>query len=92
MVGLLAIGFLLVHVLGHGTPKVTQQEAIAIARPHVDFEPQGHQIRFIHQGVPPRGVWVVSFYVPRKIGGYEHVTVVIVDATTGQVMEVKRTE
>ncbi len=92
MVGLLAIGFVLVNVLGKGSPKVSQQEAVAIARPYVHFDPQGHQIRFIHQGIPPRGTWVVSFYVPKVGGGYEHVTVVVVDAATGQVTSVNRTE
>ena len=52
--------------------------------------PQDHQIRFIHQGIPPRGVWVVSYFIRKPAGGYKRVTVVVVDAKTGVVTEVRR--
>jgi hypothetical protein len=90
MVGLLALGFVLVHVLGRSTPRVSEKQAVAIARPRIDFEPQGYQIRFIHQGIPPRGVWVVSFYSRNRSGGYRRVTDVLVDSTTGKVAQVMR--
>ena len=90
MVGLLALGLILVDVAGRGKPRVSQQRAVAIARPHVDFTPQDHQIRFVRQGIPPRGYWVVSFYIRRPSGGYKRVTVVLVDAQTGHVTEVRR--
>ena len=90
MVGLLVLGLVLVKVLGSGKPHVSEDRAVAIARPHIDFKPQDHQIRFIRRGIPPRGYWVVSFYIRRQGGGYKRVTVVLVDAQTGKVTEVRR--
>jgi hypothetical protein len=90
MVGLLAIGLVLVNVLGGGKPHVSQERAVAIARPRIDFKPQDHQIRFVRRGVPPRGYWIVSFFIRNTEGGYKRVTVVLVDAQTGRVTEVRR--
>jgi hypothetical protein len=91
MVGLVALGLVLVNVLGRGRPTVSKQKAIAIARPRIDFVPQDYQIRFVRRGIPPRGYWVASFYIRKQGGGYKRVTVVVVDATTGKVTEVRRT-
>lgn len=90
MVGLLALGLVLVNVLGRGKPHVSKKEAIAIARPQIDFTPQDYQIRFVRRGIPPRGFWVVSFFIRKQGGGYKRVTVVLVDAATGRVAEVRR--
>ncbi len=91
MVGLLVLGLVLVNVLGRGGQKISKKEAVAIARPRVDFKPQDYQIRFIRRGIPPHGFWVVSFYIRKAGGGYKRVTVVLVDASTGKVTEVRRT-
>jgi hypothetical protein len=91
MVGLIALGLVLVNVLGRGKPSVSKDEAVAIARPQIDFTPQNHQIRFMRRGIPPRGVWVVSFFTRKQGGGYNRVTVVLVDASSGRVAEVRRT-
>jgi hypothetical protein len=91
MVGLIALGLVLVNVLGRGKPSVSKDEAVAIARPQIDFTPQNHQIRFMRRGIPPRGFWVVSFFTRKQGGGYNRVTVVLVDASSGRVAEVRRT-
>ena len=90
MAALLAIGFVLVHVANRGSAKVGKDDALAIARERVDFAPTGYQIRFIRRGIPSRGFWVASFYI-RKRGDYSRITVVLVDAATGRVTEVRRT-
>jgi len=90
MVGLLALGLVLVNVLGRTTPRVSRKQAVAIARPRIDFKPQGYQLRFIRRGIPPRGVWVVSFYIRNQSGGYRRVTNVLVDSNTGEVAQVTR--
>jgi hypothetical protein len=90
MVGLLVLGLVLVKVLGGGKPHVSAQRAVAIARPHIDFKPEDHQVRFVRQGIPSRGYWVVSFYIRRAAGGYQRVTVVLVDAQSGRVTQVRR--
>jgi hypothetical protein len=91
MVGLLALGFVLVHVVDRNGAKVSQQDAVAIARTRIDFKPEDYQIRFLRRGIPSHGYWAVSFFIRKKLGGYSRVTVVLVDAASGRVTEVRRT-
>ena len=91
MVALLALGLVLTRVLGRTTPKVSKAEAVAVARPNVDFKPQGYNIRLVRQGIPPRPVWAVSFWIRKAGGGFSRITLVLVDANSGQVMQVRRT-
>jgi hypothetical protein len=90
MVALLGVGLVLVDVLDQGKSKVSKEQALAIARPRIDFKPTGYQIRFIRRGIPSRGFWVASFYIRKDAGGYSRVTVVLVDATSGRVTEVRK--
>lgn len=90
MVALLVIGLVLVKVLGRSTPSVSKSEALTISRPRIDFVPQDHQIRYIRRGIPPHGFWIVSYFIRKQEGGYKRVTVVVVDATSGKVTEVRR--
>jgi hypothetical protein len=91
MVALLALGLVLTRVLGRTTPKVSKADAVAVARPNVDFKPQGYNIRLVRQGIPPRPVWAVSFWIRKAGGGFSRITLVLVDANSGQVMQVRRT-
>jgi hypothetical protein len=92
MVALLALGLVLTRVLGRTTPKVSKQDAVVVARPNVDFKPQGYNIRLVRQGIPPRPVWAVSFWIRKSGGGgYSRITLVLVDANSGRVMQVRRT-
>ena len=92
MVALLALGLVLTRVLGRTTPKVNKADAVAVARPNVDFRPQGYNIRLVRQGIPPRPVWAVSFWIRKSGGGgYSRITLVLVDANSGRVMQVRRT-
>jgi hypothetical protein len=90
MVALLALALFLTRGPGQTGPDVSKDEAVAIARPYVKFEPEGHNIRFIRRGIPPRAFWVVSFWIQRDDGSYSRITVALVDANTGRVTEVKR--
>jgi hypothetical protein len=92
MVALLALGLVLTRVLGRTTPKVSKQEAVAVARPNVHFKPQGYNIRLVRQGIPPRPVWAVSFWIRKAGGGYSRITLVLVDANSGRVMQVRSTD
>lgn len=91
MAGLLALGFVLVHVVDQRGARVGQDEAVAIARKQIDFVPEDYQIRFLRRGIPSRGYWAVSFFIRKPAGGYDRVTVVLVDAASGRVTEVRRT-
>ena len=91
MVGLLVLGLVLVRVLGKTNPNISEARAIQIAQPKIDFAPEGHTIRFVRRGIPPRGYWLVSFWIHNATGGgYKRVTVVLVDASSGRVAEVRR--
>ncbi len=90
MVALLALGLVLTRVLGRTNTKVSKDDAIAVARPKVDFKPQGYNIRLVRQGIPPRPVWAVSFWIRKAGGGFSRITIVLVDANNGRVMQVRR--
>ena len=90
MAGLIALGLLLTQVLGRGGTRVKSERAVAVARPRIDFRPDGDTVRFIRRGIPPRGYWVVSFWTRKPSGSYDRITVVLVDAATGKVTEVRR--
>lgn len=91
MAALLVLGLALVHFAGRNEKKVSQDEALVIARPRIDFTPNGHLIRYIRRGIPSHGFWVVTYYIRNAVGVYKRVTVVFVDATSGKVTEVRRT-
>jgi hypothetical protein len=88
---LLALGFAIVHIAERGGTNVSKEDAVAIAREKIDFEPTDHQVRYLRRGIPSHGYWVVSYYIEKPEGGYERVTVVLIDASTGKVTEVRRT-
>jgi hypothetical protein len=92
MAALLVVGLALVKVAGQGgNSKISKDSAVAIARQRIDFTPTGYQIRFVRRGIPSRGYWVASFYIRKDAGGYSRVTVVLVDAASGKVTEVRKT-
>jgi hypothetical protein len=90
MVGLLVLGLVLTRVLGRTRPHVSESQAIAIARPRIDFTPEGHTIRLVRRGIPPRAYWIVSFWIHNASGGYRRITVVLVDSRNGRILEVRR--
>jgi len=89
MAALVLIGLLLTRLPGRGHQQVSEERAVEIARPQVDFTPEGHNIRLVRQGIPPRAVWAVSFWIKDAAGNPTEVTVVVVDATTGHIDSVR---
>jgi hypothetical protein len=89
MVAILIIGLTLTRVLGRSGPRVSEERAVEIARPHVDFTPKGHNIRLVRRGIPPRPFWAVSFWIRDGAGKLTQVTVVLVNADTGDVVSVR---
>jgi hypothetical protein len=87
---LIVVGLALVHFANPGGKNVSKEQAVAIARKHIDFKPTDYQIRYIRRGIPPHGYWVVSYYIQKPGQGYERVTVVLIDAASGKVTEVRR--
>ena len=65
--------------------RISSDEAVAIAREEIDFEPTRHQVRYLPQGVPPVYYWAVNFQRQNANGRVVETEVVLVNASTGQV-------
>ena len=68
---------------------ISQDEAVEIAREEVDFEPDRVGVRFLPRGVPSQPFWAVSLSTEDSQGALERVIVVVVDANTGEIEEVR---
>jgi hypothetical protein len=71
--------------------RLSQEQAIAKARPEAGFSPDRTQIRLVRQGLTGRPYWAISFSVAAPSGdGYAKLTTVRVDANTGTIEAVNR--
>ena len=70
---------------------VTQEGAIDIAMPHIDFEPEHIATRFLRQGFENTPVWAVSFgiLVEGSRTDFVQLVVVEVNASSGEVLRVR---
>jgi hypothetical protein len=92
MAALILLALLLTRVLGHGNAKVSEERAVETARPYAGFTPEGHNIRLVRRGIPSRPFWAISFWIKNDAGDPTRVTVVLVNADTGDVTEVRKSE
>ncbi|MGI9608022.1 MAG: hypothetical protein ACR2P0_17970 [Acidimicrobiales bacterium] len=70
---------------------LTREEAVELARPHVDFEPVNADARLVRQGFQMSPVWAVSFSIPEEGGtgrDFERITTVEINAQTGEVVRI----
>jgi hypothetical protein len=69
---------------------VDQDRAVEIARAQIAYVPDGTNVRYVRRGLPSEGFWAVSLW--QWSGDHErtNVTVVVLDATSGKVEDVKR--
>ena len=67
--------------------EVSQDEAVAIAKRQVDYEADHVITRFVPRGVKSRPTWAVSLERKGANGRVTRVTIVVVDARDGQVLE-----
>ncbi len=82
----LLVAFFVTKSCARQQNEISQDEAVAIAKEHVDFTPDDYQIRYLPQGLPPVYYWAVSLYTLRN-GQPARVEVVLVNATTGAVQD-----
>lgn len=68
---------------------ITQDEAVEIAREAVDFEPDEVQVRLLRQGVNFTQRWIVGLAETRPNGERFNVTVVVINAENGEVVEIR---
>jgi len=71
-----------------------REEAVEIALDHVDFEPETADARLIRQGFSLEPVWAVSLAIPQPNNPREFVrlTIVEIDARTGEIRSVRHSE
>jgi hypothetical protein len=71
---------------GAGDDPLTRSEAVEKAGTVSVFEPDGVQVRYVNQGIPPRGTWLVSFH-QGPVEDPTTVQTVLVDAATGEITD-----
>ena len=71
---------------GAGRDALTRSQAVDKASTVSVFEPDGIQVRYVQQGIPPRGTWIVSFYDGPARDPVTAQTV-LVDAATGEIID-----
>jgi hypothetical protein len=91
VVALIAVTAVAAQSCQQSQVRVTQERAIATARPEAGFTPERTQIRLVRQGLTAHPYWAISFSVPARSGdGYAKLTTVRVDANSGEVEAVNR--
>jgi hypothetical protein len=87
LVALLGLIFFVSKSCQQSQIRVTQSEAIAIAKEQVDFRPTDTAIRLLRQGLSTKPFWIVVLYT-RKDGELVTRAQVHIDAKTGEVTQV----
>lgn len=90
LVVVLVAALLVAKTCGATRTDVSQEQAIAIARDAVDFEPTTTMVRLVKRGLQSRPFWAVSLSVREASGALSHVTVVVIDAKSGEIAEIRR--
>lgn len=65
--------------------RVTKDQAVAIGEQRIGFKPQGHNVRIVLRGIPPKRFWGVSYWIRDAQGGYRKLTIVLVNTNTGKI-------
>jgi hypothetical protein len=81
--------FLVSRSCGSSATAISQDEAQAIARGAVDYEPDRVLVRYLQRGVRPQSFWAVSLQTLDATGAIDRLTVVVVDAQTGEIDEIR---
>ena len=89
LLGVLLVALLVSRSCGRTETPVPKEEAIEIAREQVDYEPDRVQVRFLKRGLQSSSFWAVSLTSFAADGTLADATVVVVDARTGDVAEVR---
>ena len=90
VLAVLLAAFLVSKSCGAVGDEISQKQAVAIAREHVDYKPERVMVRLLKQGLKSRPYWAVSLATFTDTGALERATVVVIDAKTGEVSEIRR--
>jgi hypothetical protein len=87
LVAVLLLALLVSRSCGNNRPTVETQQAIAIAKEQIDFEPDGVQIRNVPTSLQQHRAWAVSLYTGTPTAP-KLCQLVEIDANTGNVLSV----
>ena len=90
LLAILAVAFVAARGCASRDTEVSKEEAVEIAREEVDYEPERVMTRFVPRGARSRPNWAVSLSTVGAGGRLENVTVVVVDARDGEVVEIRK--
>lgn len=86
----LLVALLVSRSCGRTVTKVNQDQAIAIAKQQIDFTPNNVMVRILKRGFRSEPFWAVSLSQKQPDGQLANVTVVVVNATTGEISEIRK--
>ncbi|MGH2990540.1 MAG: hypothetical protein ACRDMA_11885 [Solirubrobacterales bacterium] len=89
LLAVLALAFVAVKSCASRDTEIDSDEALAIAREEVDYAPDRVMVRFTPRGFDSRPFWSVSLSTLDEDGLPEEITVVLVNARTGEVEQVQ---
>lgn len=92
LVLILGAALLVARSCGKTDPKISQDQAVAIAEREVSFEPNDVRIRLQKRGLQQNEFWLVGLGLKREDGSYVRATNILVDANTGAVAAVAEVE
>jgi len=90
LVVVLAIALFAAKTCASRDSDISQEEAIEIAQQEIDFDPDRTMVRFTPRGIQSRPFWAVSFSLLDANDQPERITVVLVNAITGEIEEIRR--
>ena len=91
LLGVLLLALLVSRGCGSSGDDISKEEAIAIAKREIAYRPDRTQVRLLRRGFQSRPFWAVSLATVDSHGRLDRVTVVLVDARTSEVEEVRTT-
>lgn len=90
LLGVLLIAAFAAKTCASRDTEIDSDEATEIAREAVDYEPEQVMVRFVPRGAQSRPYWAVSLSTVAADGTLEDVTVVVVNAESGEIEEIRR--
>jgi hypothetical protein len=75
---------------GKTEAEISQDQAISIAREQITFDPNNVMIRLVKRGLNSKEFWAVSLSNKQPDGSLDRLTVVVIDADTGEVTEIQQ--
>ena len=71
--------------------EISRDEAVEVAAREVDYRSEQTQVRLIRRGFQSRPYWAVSLSTLDDQGVFERTTIVVIDAHTREVAEIRET-